>query len=565
MANGTPEGGGEAPALLSLEEASARLLAPGSPFELTREKVLGVELEVYKNRAHSLRELLERSAAHGDGEYFVFDDGRRLTYAEHLRVVASVAKALHERFDIGKGDRVAILAANCPEWIVTYWACVSLGAIAVGMNGWWAGDEIEYGLELSEPKLLVADERRLARLEGKEPGVATVVIEREFESLWNHAPDAALPDTPIDEDDPAILLFTSGTTGRPKAALLSHRTLCAFVMTSFFIGARRTMTEGPRGEPGALLAAFPLFHVSGLFGSTTTSLAGGAKTVWPTGRFDAGRVLELTDQENIRSWSGASTHILRLLGHEKLEGFDGSVLNQVGIGGSATTPELIRRTEERFPHLRGTFASGYGSTETGALVSYASNEMLRESEYCVGPPLPTVELRIVDDEGNDVSEGEDGHICVRSPLVMLGYWRNDAANAETFLPDRWLDTGDVGHLRDGRLHLAARKRDLILRGGENVYPAEIENRLEGHPDIAEVAVFGVDHPELGQEVKAVVVARPGATLDADEIRHFAADKLAYYKVPAHIEIQSEALPRNATGKVMKHVLAGEGENHFVEE
>jgi len=555
------------PPLIDLAEARARLTAPGAPFEIVEEDVLGVRLPVYKNRARSLRDLLERSRAYGDTTYFVFDDGRRVSYAEHLRVVASVAAALRDRFGVRKGDRVAILAANCPEWIVTYWAATSLGAIAVGMNGWWAADEIEYGIAVADPKVLIADERRLARLGGKDPGVPTVVVERDFATLWNHDRGAELPKVEIAEDDPAAILFTSGTTGRPKAAMISHRALVAFVMTSFFLGARRAMTEPSGGKPGAMLAVYPLFHVSGMFGTTTTGLAGGATSVWPTGRFDARKVIELSKRYGITSWTGAATHIFRLLEavDDPSVDFDTSVLMSIGIGGSATTPELIRRTEERVPQLRGTFGSGYGSTETGALVSYANNAMLKRDPACVGPLLPTVAVRIVDEEGKDVPDGVDGHIYVRSPLVMLGYWRNEEANRKTFLPGRWLDTGDFGHLEGDTLYLASRKRDLILRGGENIYPIEIENRLEEHPDVAEVAVVGVDHVELGQEVKAVVVPRPGTSPDPEDLRSFVAEKLAYYKVPAYVELRSEPLPRNATGKVMKHVLTGEAENTFVEE
>jgi acyl-CoA synthetase (AMP-forming)/AMP-acid ligase II len=550
----------------SYEELAARLTAKGSPFEIVEEDVLGERMQVYRNRARSLRALLEASAEHGDKTYFVFDDGRRVGFAEHLRVVGSVARALREDYGVGKGDRVAILGANSPEWIVTYWATVSLGAIAVGMNGWWAGDEIRYGLELVEPKLLVADERRLGRLEGVDPGVPTVVVETGFDALWSRDPDAPLPDVPIEEDDPAVILFTSGTTGRPKAAVLSHRNLCSFVLSTFLIAARRAMSEPQGGTPGgAVLAAFPLFHVSGMFGSTITGLAGGATSVWPTGRFDAKKVIDLTKEHGITSWGGAATHVFRLLEAVDETGFDTSMLANVGIGGSATTPELIRRTEARIPHLRGTFGSGYGSTETGALVSYASHEMLVASPDCVGPPLPTVEVKIVDDDDREVPEGVDGHICVRSPMVMLGYWRNDAANAETFLPGRWLKIGDVGHLLGGRLYLASRKRDLIIRGGENIYPIEIENRLEAHPDVLEVAVVGVDHVELGQEVKAIVVPREGTDPDPEALRAFVAEKLAYYKVPTYVEVRREKLPRNATGKVMKHVLTGESENTFVEE
>jgi long-chain acyl-CoA synthetase len=550
---------------LSYEEAEKMLTAAGAPFELCEEEVLGERISVFKTRAPSLRDLLRTSENHGDTTYVIFDDGRRVTYAENLKIVASVAAALRDNYGVGKGDRVAILAANCPEWILTYWATVSLGAIAVGMNGWWAGDEIEYGIETSEPKLLVADERRLERLEGKASGVPTVVIERDFAALWNYDANAELPDVAIAEDDPAVILFTSGTTGRPKAAVLSHRTLVAFVIQSFFIGARRAMAEPSGGLPGALLAAFPLFHVSGLMGSVTTGLAGGTTSVWPTGRFDPNKIIALSTEHKITSWTGAGTQIFRLLDAVEGSGFDVSTLTNVGIGGSATTPELVRRTEARVPQLKGTFGTGYGATETGALVSYAGNKMLADNATCVGPPLPGVEIKIVDDERQPVPDGEDGHICVRSQLVMIGYWKNDKANDETFLPGRWLDTGDFGHLLGGRLHMASRKRDLIIRGGENIYPIEIENRLEAHPDIAEVAVVGVDHVEWGQEVKAIVVPRPGSSPDGEALKGFVGEKLAKFKVPAYVELRDEPLPRNATGKVMKHVLTGDSENTFVEE
>ncbi|MCA9504307.1 MAG: acyl--CoA ligase [Myxococcales bacterium] len=550
----------------TVEEATARLLSPGSPFELVEETVLGERMQVYKNRARSLRDLLAQSAAHGDKEYLVFSDGRRWSYAEHLADVASVAAALREQYGIGHGDRVAILAANAPEWILSYWALVSLGAVVIAMNGWWAADEIRYGLDLAKPRLLLADRKRLARLEGVDVGIPVVCFEDDFEALRRHAPGASLPDTPIAEDDPALLLFTSGTTGRPKGALVSHRTIVAFTMTSFFIGARRAMTEPPApNPPGATLAPFPLFHLSGTMGSTTASLAGGVKTVWPMGRFDPTEIIRLTREEDITSWSGATTHVFRLLDHPDIESLDASRFTQIGVGGSATTPELIRTIERRFPHLGNAIGTGYGSSETGGLVSYADNAMLREAANCVGPPLPTVRVKIVDEAGRELPEGENGRICVRSPLVMLEYLNNPKANAEAMLPGRWVDTGDLGHLRDGRLYLESRLRDMIIRGGENIYPAEIENRIELHPDVAEVAVYGVEDRELGQRVKAVIVPNAGARPTEAAIRDFAAEALAYFKVPEIIEVRTEPLPRNATGKVMKHVLAGQGENTFVEE
>jgi acyl-CoA synthetase (AMP-forming)/AMP-acid ligase II len=393
-----------------------------------------------------------------------------------------------------------------------------------------------------------------------------LVIERDFPSLLDDL-DTPLPDTPIHEDDPFILIFTSGTTGRPKAAVLSHRCVIGFVTLQSMIAVRAMAMAGraPSGAaPAPRLTPFPLFHVSGMGTVVSTVLTGGT-TVWPTGKFDPPKIIELTRTEGVGSWGGASTHIMRLLECPDIETLDPLQITQVGIGGSATTPELVRRTEARFPHLKGTFSSGYGSTETGGLVTYAPNWMLQAATDCVGPAMPSVDIRITDDFGEVVPDGEEGNIEARSAICMLGYWRNDAANDDTIQPGRWIRTGDFGHIENGLLFIASRRRDLIIRGGENIYPFEIENRLDEHPDIDEAAVFGVDDVVFGQDVKAVVVLRAGASLTEDAVRAWCGEALASYKVPTHVEIRTEPLPRNATGKVMKHVLAGEGENTFVED
>jgi acyl-CoA synthetase (AMP-forming)/AMP-acid ligase II len=551
------------PIVDGLLEAAARLTTPGSPFETHEEDVLGERMAVYVHRPRSLREVVQSVTGHGDRDCLVFDDGRRISFTQFERDVASVAAGLRSR-GIGPGDRVAICAANGPGWILTFWAATSMGAVVVAMNGWWTALEMRHALELTEPALLLADGKRLQRIE--HPGVPVVDLDTDFDALRDHDPEAALPDTAIAEDDPAMLLFTSGTTGRPKAAVLTHRTVIAFSMSQSFIAERAMLMANrpPGAAPAPRLAVFPLFHVSGL-GTTVSGLLTGATTVWPLGRFDAGRVIELTKEHGIGAWGGTSTHVLRLLEHPDLDTLDPLTIQQVGIGGSASTPDLIRRTEEKFPHLKGTFSTGYGSTESGGLISYATNAMISVAPDCVGPPLPTIEVRIVDDEGHDVPEGDEGNICARSPLVMKEYWRHPEANAETFLPGRWLKTGDFGRVEGGALFLASRKRDLIIRGGENIYPFEIENRLEEHPEVEETAVFGVDHALLGQEVKAVVVVTDGATLTADDVQRWCAETLSSYKVPAHVELRTAALPRNATGKIMKHVLAGHAENTFVEE
>ncbi len=550
------------------QEIDTQLTGPGAPFEVVEETVLGETARVFRERAGNLREILVQSAQHCDAEYIVTED-RRITFAEHARVVASVAKGLEQRFGVGKGDRVAILAANCPEWIVSFWASLSLGAIPVGLNGWWAGDEIRYGLADSEPRVLIGDRKRLARLDGADPGVPVVEIESGFDKLWHHDPDAELPDVAIDEDDRATILYTSGTTGRPKGAVNTHRNIIALYRVQMYHGIRMLMLGGGRQTPfdgtNCALINTPLFHVSGLYAGAVTLLATGVKTVWTTGRFDPEAVMALIERERVTNWGPMGTMIHRVVNHPDVHRYDLSSLRNVGTGGAPLSPELQERMREVFPNARRQLGVGYGLTESTALATLNAGELLEKHPGSVGRPLPTVEVEIRDAEGRALPEGGEGEIHLRGPLVMREYWRNPEATAETLRPGRWLRTGDWGRVEDGMLYVNSRKRDLILRGGENVYPAEIELCLEAHPDVREAAVVGVEHPELGQEVKAVVVPEDGRDVDVDALAAFVGERLAYFKVPAHWQVRSEPLPRNATGKVMKHVLTGDAQNTFVEE
>ena len=572
--------------LEALREIEARLTAVGAPFEVVEADVLGAPAHVFKERVPSLRALLAASAVHGDAEYLVCDDGRRISYAENLRRVAKLAAALRDEFGVGPGDRVAILAANCPEWIQSFWATVSLGAIAVGLNGWWVRDEILYGLADSEPSVLIGDARRLARIDGAQiagadgKSLRIVEIGPGFDALWNRGRDVALPDTPIDEDDAATILYTSGTTGRPKGAVNTHRGILAMVRLQVFHGARLMMKTAaevaargtqlgggaPPGRPCNLINT-PLFHVSGLYAGAVTSLANGLKTVWTTGRFDPERVLRLIESEGVTAWGPMGTMMHRVLSHPDFTRHDLSSVTQLGSGGAPLPPELLARMREAFPNARASVAIGYGLTESTALATINGADELVARPDSVGRPLPTIDVEIRDSEGKALPEGAEGEICMRGPLVMREYWRRPEETAATIAPGRWLRTGDVGRLQDGYLYINSRRRDLILRGAENVYPAEIEQALEAHDAVREAAVVGVDHAELGQEVKAIVVVdgdRDEAALAA-ELARWVAGRLAYYKVPAHWEFRSEPLPRNATGKVLKNVLTSGAVNPFVEE
>lgn len=554
-----------------LDDVTAQLTGPGGPFEITVEEVLGERMQVFRSRRRSLRELLAASAAHGEREYIVHG-GRRISYAGHLALVGSAARALRERYGVGPGDRVAIFAENLPEWIVTYWATVSLGAVVAALNGWWTRDEALYGIAHCEPSLLVGDRKRLQRIAGAELPCPVLEIESEGEKLLAHAPGAPLPEEPVGEDDPAVILYTSGTTGRPKGAVNTHRGIVGFVQTATFAGARTMLSAARRGitpesNPPATcaLVTVPLFHLSGLYAGATMMLAVGAKTVWRSGRFDPEDVLRLIQQEKVTQWAGLGSMAPRVLHHPALSRYDVSTLRNLGSGGAPTSPALLARMKEVAPHGARARGLGYGLSESVATIAQISGEELEERPTSVGRITATTQVEIRGPGGEVLPEGAEGVIHARSPYLLREYWRDPAATAAALRPGRWLDTGDIGRIEDGYLYINSRARDMILRAAENIYPVEIEHRLEAHPDVAEAAVFGVEHAELGQEVKAVVVPRQGAAPDPERLAAWCREALAPFKVPSLWELRREPLPRNASGKVLKNVLAGDAQSAFVEE
>lgn len=558
--------------MATLEEVEAQLTAPGALFETTAAEVLGAPVDVFVQRSPHLRALLEQSAHFGDAECFVFDSGTRLTFARHLRAVSDVADALASDYGVGPGDRVAILAANCPEWILAFWAAASLGAVAVGMNAWWAGDEIRYGIADAEPAVLVADARRLARLGGADPGVPVIEVESGFGALWEDERGAALPDVAIDEDDPVCILYTSGTTGRPKGVVNTHRNVIGLMGVQMFTGIRGAMMHPPSPEVAAAmppqrcqLVGNPLFHVSGVYTHVVTMLGTGTKTVWTTGRFEPEKIMRLIEAEKVTGWSPMGSMAARVVNHPDVADYDMSSVLTCGSGGAPMPAEIQERLREVFPNAKKVVSVGYGQTECAGLATINFGDGLEEHPDSVGRALPTIDVSIRDPLGEPVPDGTEGEIWVRGPVVMKEYWRRPADTAEVLTSERWLRTGDIGHLLDGMLYVNARARDMIIRAAENVYPLEIEMRLEAHPAVRESAVVGVDHPELGQEVKAIVVLEAGVTASEGELHEWVSETLAYYKVPAHWDLRDDALPRNAAGKVMKNVLTGDADNPFVDE
>lgn len=556
------------------EDIRRQLTGPGGPFELAEEDVLGERMLVFRTRHRSIRDLLMESAAHGDKEYIV-DGERRITYAAHLPLVASVARGLAERYDVGPGDRVGIAAANCAEWVVAFWAVTSLGGIVAAYNGMWTADELRYGIEHAGPKLLIGDRRRLARIDRFDLPIARLEIESEFQDLERYSDDPHLPDVPIGEDDPCLILYTSGTTGRPKGAVVSHRALVGFVKTQTLHGLERVMVamqsgavpaDAPPPLPPCSLVTVPLFHLSGLYANAIMMLAQGAKTVYRPARFDAEDVMRLIEKERVTIWSalGSAPHLV--LDHPSFGKYDLSSLRNVGFGGAPTSPDLQRRISEALPTVRGNLGMGYGLSESGGMGAVIGGAELEARPTSTGRAAVGHTIEIRDEDDAPVPCGEYGEIHIRSPYLMLEYWRDPEATARTIKPGRWLATGDVGRLdEEGYLYIDARARDMILRSGENIYPVEIEHRLDAHPGVSECAVVGVDHPMLGQEVKAIVVPAPGQHVEPEALARFVGEKLASYKVPTRWEIRDEPLPRNAAGKILKNVLTGDATLRQVEE
>jgi acyl-CoA synthetase (AMP-forming)/AMP-acid ligase II len=529
-----------------------RLTAPGQPFELVEEPVLGVPTKVFANRARSLGALLHDSVSFGDRDYLVTAT-ERISFREHAQQVASLARALREEHAVGPGDRVAIDAANSPAWVVAFWATVSLGAVAVACNAWWSRRELLDALGLVEPRLVVADAKRARVAEGA--GLPLLSLEDDLPGLCARHPDAKLPDVAVAEDDPATILFTSGTSGRAKGVVSTHRNLLAVVEYHRLNNALAAAFGDPTPvHDKRYLMALPLFHIASLHNLAVPRLATGSTAVIHTGAFDVDRVLRLVESTRVTHWGVVPTMAHRLLEHRDLDRYDLSSLRGFTLASAPSSPAFKERLRAALPIAETNLADSYGLTESSTAATVASPLDLAVVPDTVGRPVVSVELEIRDEAGRAVPDGTEGEVCLRSQFVMLGYWRDPEATARAITDDRWLRTGDIGTMTGGRLRLTTRRSDLILRGGENVYPAEVEAVLAEHPAVEEVAVIGVPDGDLGQAVAAVVVRRD-PSLTEDELERFLAGELAYYKVPTRWRLTEEPLPRNATGKVRRAELS----------
>jgi acyl-CoA synthetase (AMP-forming)/AMP-acid ligase II len=550
------------------------LLQPGSLYEMTDVEVRGVPMRVFAKAPPSMRTIWELARNHGDRTYVVFED-EHLTYAEVDARVRALAHHLRDDHGVGPGDRVAIAMRNYPEWVVSHWAITAVGAAVVGMNAWWTAPELAYALEDSAPKVLVADAERVARAAGTSVPIIAVRHEGELPAGAVHwdavvRPDEApadLPPAAIDPDDDATIFYTSGTTGFPKGAQLTHRGSvhnvlhCAFAVQLAAAATGRAIAAGDLPAPPArperptvTMAPTPLFHVTAnncLLQPTT--LAGGAVVFLY--RWDPARALELIEREQVTSFSGVPTMSRELLAHPDWARRDTSSLGAMGGGGAALQPDLVGKIDKTLKG--GAPSTGYGLTETSGIVSANAGFSYLAKPDTVGPAVPTLDAKVVDDDGNALPTGERGELLVRGPIVIKGYLNKPEATAEA-IRDGWFDTGDVARIdEDGFISIVDRAKDMVLRGGENVYCAEVEAAVYTLAGVAEVAVFGIPDERLGEAVAAAVVLVPGAAMTADELRAGVADRLATHKLPTRVWFLDQPLPRNANGKFLKRQLRDE--------
>jgi long-chain acyl-CoA synthetase len=564
----------------SLAEVTVAMTAPGELFETERVRVGDVEMTVWRHAPRSLRDVLESSRRHGERDFLVYGD-QRMTFAEHYRVASTLARRLSDE-GVGRTTRVALVARNLPEWVCAFWGAAVLGALVVPLNAWWSSDELHYGLADSASAVAFVDAERLERVlpfaddldeltslvvldahEGAAlPTLARVRVVAWPTFLGEVRADATPPEVTIDPDDDATMFYTSGTTGRPKGAVSTHRNIVTNLMNLFFIAqraARRFPSPDAADAPNAALLTIPLFHATGCLAVMVVNVAAGGRLVMMH-HFDATRALELIVSERLTMIGGVPTVVMQLLDHPDFSRYDTSSVRSVSYGGAPAPPELVRRIRAAFPLAQP--GNGYGLTETSAALALNTGPDYVARPTSCGPPVPVCDVAIVP-EGYDGPEPPDdrprgpdvvGELWVRGPNVVRGYWGRPEETASTFTRG-WLHTGDLARLDDeGFLYIVDRAKDVIIRGGENVYSIVVEASLFEHPDVADCAVVGLTHPTLGEEVCAVIVLRPGRRVDADEFARFLTTRIAHFEVPTRYFFRADPLPRNPQGKVLKREL-----------
>ncbi len=545
----------------------AELTSEDSAFVLKDFDVDGATVQGFANAPSDLVQLLQAGRAHGDKTFIVYA-GRRLSFEEFFRQADILAAQLQAAYGINRGDRVAIAMRNCPEWAIAFVAIALCGAINVPLNSWGKTDELLYGLSDCSASVLICDAQRFALIENKlddidariivvEPGVVPSQDKvNSFENVIARGPtaDFSIPD--ITPNDPALIIYTSGSTGLPKGALQRHVSVAQALMNMYFLGMLTSSMEGPRelrggAEQETPLLTVPLFHGTGLVAGLLMPLQLGQKVVMMY-KWDTESALQLIEDEKITGITSVPTVLQGLFAHPKYDDYDTSSLFRVGAAGAATPeglPELIASKIDKVSR-----SAGWGMTETMSVGSTMSGEIYNLKPSASGIKSPLVEYRFVGPDGEVLPAGEIGELQVLGIVVCAGYWQRPEASAE-IMDGAWMKTGDLGMLdSDGFLHITGRIKEIVIRGGENIYPGEIENAAYTNDQVREVVVFGVPDQKMGEELVMIAHVEAQHSLSVDELRAHIGAKLASYKVPRYIEIVEAPLPQNASGKLFKRKI-----------
>ena len=563
--------------VVSVEKATEMLVSKDSPFELVTERVNGVEMQVYKNAPPDLRtHLIAGSETFDDRVMLVYDD-ERVTFDANYRAVAHLSNHLINTLGLRRGDRVAISMRNYPQWSVAFFACVVSGLIATPLNSWWTGEELEYGLSDSGARVAIVDDQILSRIlphRKNLPSLETIIVARQespaaegivsMESIigdakgWAELEKIDLPDVELHPDDDVTIMYSSGTTGRPKGILATHRGIMSNMMNSVACQIRALFRRGempPEPDPTepqkATLLAIPFFHATGSFAILVPSLLTGSKIV-SMYKWDAGEALPLIERERVTVFGGVPAIAWQVLEHPDRDKYDLSSVEAVSYGGAPSAPELVSTIKRKFSEA--TPANGWGMTETCATATLNLAEDYVNRPDSAGLPGPAMKLKVVDPDGNTLGPNEIGELWCFGPANAKLYWNRPDATAETF-KDGWVVTGDLAKLdEEGFVYLVDRAKDMLIRGGENIYCIEVENAIYDHGDVMDAAVVGIPHKVLGEEVGAVVQLKPGSKLTQADLQIFLADHLAGFKIPVRIDFEDQPLPRNANGKILKAEL-----------
>ena len=546
-------------------EANATITGPGQIFELIDAEVRGVKMRVFKNAPAHLGQLFAGSRAHGDKPFLVYEN-ETFTFAQAADHIDALASLLVNTYGVKKGDRVAVAMRNFPEWVMSFAAIISVGAINVSMNSWWTEDEMDFALEDSGATVLICDQQRFdigaASCVKKNIKVLVVRAEKPLPAgidKWEEVLPLgdAHPGADIQPDDDATILYTSGTTGRPKGAVSTHRAVISSLMAfsarnNVFLmsGTKLKEVDGPE-IPTSFILIVPLFHVTGCVPVMMSCFIAGLKLAIMY-KWDPEKALEMIEREKITNFVGVPTQSWDLVNSPAFDKYDTSSLRAVGGGGAPSPTSLVGKVNDKVKN--GNPQLGYGMTETNAFGPAITGSDYLSHPTSTGRATWPMIVEVRDENLKPVPTGQSGEIWFFGPMLIRGYWNRPDATAETIV-DGWLRSGDLGRLdADGYVYVEDRVKDMILRAGDNVYGAEVESAIYEHPAVHEAAVFGVPHERLGEEVGVAILVNDGMTLTPEELWAFLDAKIAKYKIPTQVVIMTEPLPRNAAGKFLKREL-----------